>query len=65
MVKHIILWKLKETLSPEEKESVKKDIKEHLESLSGKIPGLMEITVRCLPPMQTSCWIVHWKAGRR
>lgn len=49
MVKHIILWKLKETLSLEEKESVKKDIKEHLESLGGKIPGLMEITVRTDP----------------
>ncbi len=53
MVKHIILWKLKETLSPEEKESVKKDIKEHLESLGGKIPGLMEITVR-KDPMPSS-----------
>lgn len=49
MVKHIILWKLKETLSQEEKLSVKKDIKEQLEALGEKIPGLMEITVRVAP----------------
>ena len=49
MVKHIILWKLKETLSPEERESVKKDIKVNLESLGGRIPGLLEITVRTDP----------------
>ena len=31
MVKHIILWKLKETLTGEEKERVKAGIKEGLE----------------------------------
>lgn len=46
MVKHIILWKLKESLSDEEKETVKKNIKEQLESLKGQVPGLTEITVR-------------------
>lgn len=49
MVKHIILWKLKESLSMDEKISVKRDIKENLESLAGKIPGLMEITVQIDP----------------
>ena len=44
MVKHIILWKLKET-SDSEKESVKKGIKEGLEGLKGKIPGLIDIKV--------------------
>ena len=33
MVKHIILWKLKETLTEEEKVQAKKDIKENLEAL--------------------------------
>lgn len=45
MVKHIILWTLKEELSSEEKEIIKKGIKEGLESLKGKVPGLTEITV--------------------
>lgn len=44
MVKHIILWTLKE-MSDSEKESVKKGIKEGLEGLKGKIPGLVEIKV--------------------
>lgn len=44
MVKHIILWTLKE-MSEEEKSVVKAGIKEGLESLAGKIPGLLEIKV--------------------
>lgn len=44
MVKHIILWTLKE-MSDDEKETVKKDIKEGLEALKGKIPGLVDIKV--------------------
>lgn len=46
MVKHIILWKLKETLTGEEKERVKSGIKEGLEGLKGKIPGLLDIKVQ-------------------
>ena len=46
MVKHIILWTLKEEYSKEEKEEIKKGIKQGLESLQGKIPGLMEIRVQ-------------------
>mgnify|MGYP003229522297 FL=1 len=48
MVKHIILWTLKEEFSGEEKETIKQ---EGLEGLSGQIPGLLEISVRtdCLP----------------
>lgn len=45
MVKHIILWQLKDELKGEEKEQVKLGIKEGLESLLGKIPGLMDIQV--------------------
>lgn len=45
MVKHIILWTLKEELSAEEKVSVKAEIKAGLEGLAGKIPGLLEIKV--------------------
>lgn len=45
MVKHVILWTLKDSLSDSEKLEVKKGIKEGLEGLSGKIPGLLEIKV--------------------
>lgn len=45
MVKHIILWTLKEELSGAEKAEVKKNIKTGLESLKGKIPGLTAIQV--------------------
>lgn len=46
MVKHVIIWKLQESLSPEEKQNVKAGIKEHLEGLMGEISGLTEIHVR-------------------
>lgn len=45
MVKHIILWQLKDELSVEEKADVMKGMKEGLEGLRGKIPGLLEIKV--------------------
>ena len=45
MVKHVILWQLKDELSAEEKEGVKKEIKAGLEGLAGQIPGLIEIKV--------------------
>ena len=46
MIKHIILWQLKDELTTEEKQNVKKGIKEGLEGLMGKIPGLTEIKVQ-------------------
>ncbi|MBR5598279.1 MAG: Dabb family protein [Lachnospiraceae bacterium] len=46
MVKHIILWQLKDELTAKEKQEVKKGIKEGLEGLAGKIPGLTEIKVQ-------------------
>lgn len=45
MVKHIILWQLKDELADSEKLAVKSGIKEGLEGLAGKIPGLCEIKV--------------------
>lgn len=45
MVKHVILWTLKEEFSPEEKETIKAGIKEGLEGLKGQIPGLLDIRV--------------------
>lgn len=46
MVKHIILWTLKDTLSEEEKRNVKAGIKEGLEGLAGRIPGMLQIRVQ-------------------
>ena len=46
MVKHIIIWNLKDEFSKEEKENLKAKIKTGLESLNGKIPGMKELTVR-------------------
>ncbi|MBQ7399488.1 MAG: Dabb family protein [Clostridia bacterium] len=43
MVKHIILWKLKDEFNNDE---VKRGIKESLEELLGVIPGLIEIKVQ-------------------
>ncbi|MBQ5431345.1 MAG: Dabb family protein [Lachnospiraceae bacterium] len=45
MVRHVILWQLKDELSAEEKVSVKAGIKEGLEGLVGKVPGLTEVVV--------------------
>ena len=43
MVKHIILWKLKDEFNTTE---VKNNIKEKLEELKGQIDGLLEIKVQ-------------------
>lgn len=45
MVKHVILWTLKDELSDEEKKKVKAEIKEGLEGLKGVVPGIVEIQV--------------------
>ena len=45
MVRHVIVWTLKEEYSGAEKEAVKRGIKEGLEGLKGQIPGLAEIKV--------------------
>ena len=45
MVKHIIVWTLKEEYTPEQKKEIKAGIKEGLEGLAGQIPGLLDIKV--------------------
>lgn len=45
MVKHIILWTLNPELSEAEKTTVKQGIKEGLEGLKGKVPGLVDVKV--------------------
>ena len=45
MIKHIILWKLKETLSEEEKAEARAEAKRRLEALNGKIDGMIDLKV--------------------
>lgn len=45
MVRHVIVWTLKDEYSDSEKEQIKAGIREGLEGLQGKIPGLVEIKV--------------------
>lgn len=45
MVRHVIVWTLKDEYPDSEKEQIKAGIKEGLEGLQGKIPGLVEIKV--------------------
>lgn len=45
MIKHIILWKLKETLSEEEKTEARAEAKRRLEALNGKIDGMIDLKV--------------------
>ena len=43
MVKHIILWTLKEEFNTDE---IKQDMKKSLEALVGVVPGLLELKVQ-------------------
>lgn len=45
MVKHIIIWKLKDELSAAEKEAAKAKAKAGLEALVGRIPGTLTMRV--------------------
>ena len=60
MVKHIILWQLKDELSDAEKLTVKAGIKDGLESLIGKIPGLAEIKVETDGLASSNADVVLW-----
>ncbi|MCR4947159.1 MAG: Dabb family protein [Lachnospiraceae bacterium] len=55
MVKHVILWTLKDEYEGEEKEKIKNGIKEGLEGLKEKIPGLLDIKVNIKPLKSSNC----------
>ena len=46
MVRHVILWQLKDEYSEEEKKTIRQGIKEGLEGLVGEIPGLVELHIQ-------------------
>lgn len=54
MVKHIILWKLKDEFSADRKAEILAGIKQNLEALAGVVPGLVEIKVNCENVLETS-----------
>ena len=45
MVRHMIIWTLKDEYSETEKAEIRRGIKEGLEGLHGKIPGMVSIRV--------------------
>ncbi len=55
MVKHQIMWTLKDEYSGVQIESIKAGIKEGLEGLKGQIPGLLEIKVYTEPLPSSNC----------
>ncbi len=55
MVKHVILWTLKDEYSGAEIDDIKNGIKEGLEGLKDKIPGLVEIKVITKPLKSSNC----------
>lgn len=46
MVKHVILWKIKDEIEENKKEDIKAGVKSGLEGLLGVVPGLMAISVQ-------------------
>lgn len=46
MVKHVILWTLKDEYSGAEIENIKANIKNGLEGLKSKVPGIVDIHVK-------------------
>ena len=55
MVKHVILWTLKDEYSGKQMEDIKAGIKEGLEGLKGQIPGLIDIKVNVEPLRSSNC----------
>ena len=45
MVRHVIIWNLKDEFAGDEKAKIVAEIKEGLEGLKGVVPGLVEIKV--------------------
>ena len=55
MVKHVILWTLKDEYSGDQIAKIKAEIKEGLEGLKDKIPGIVEIRVNTEPLKSSNC----------
>ena len=53
MVKHVILWTLKDEFK--NSEEIRLGVKNGLEGLKGKIPGLIDIKVNIAPLASSNC----------
>ena len=64
MLRHVILWQLKDELTGEEKQKVKQDIKDGLEGLNGKITGLesLDVHINGLPASTADVMLDAWVA---
>lgn len=60
MVRHVILWQLKEEFTGEEKQKIKAGIKEGLEGLVGKVPGLLNVKVEIEPLASSNADVMLW-----
>jgi len=49
VVKHVIIWKLKDNIAGTEKEKVLREMKQNLEALVGKVPGLTRLEIVTAP----------------
>jgi len=49
MVRHVIIWKLKENIAEADKVQIKATMKEKLEGLVGVVPGLVEMHIATEP----------------
>lgn len=45
MVRHVVMWQLRDELTAEEKEKVKREIRDGLEGLVGIVPGVVKAQV--------------------
>lgn len=45
MVRHVILWKIKDSFDDKKKAEIKADAKAGLEALKGRVPGLLEMQI--------------------
>lgn len=43
MFTHVVMWRFKPEIKDEEKAGLKAAMKEHLEALTGKVPGLVSV----------------------
>ncbi len=58
MIKHIVMWTLREQYYGAQVDEIRKNIKTGLEGLRGKIPGLVEIKVITEPLQSSNCDIM-------
>ena len=55
MVRHIVMWTFREQYYGAQVDEIRKNIKEGLEGLQGKIPGLLQIQVITDPLPSSNC----------